>query len=120
MISGPSEIFTDTNEGVGMGIPGDNKTHKHREAVIGVPGGQELELIEFIDPKPMPIPSTAATLGKVHFSFKVEDIMECYSKLKSFGIEPFSAPNECDYESGPGYWMYLRDPNGIIFELQQM
>ena len=123
LVSGPSKPFTDPSEGVGMGIEGDNRTHKHREAILRVPGGDTLELIEFSDPSPILIPPTAACIGKIHLGFLVDDIRAWTKKLKSYGVVPFSEPNEFetpDAESGKGYWMYMRDPDGIIFEMQQI
>ncbi len=123
LVDGPSSIFTDPEEGKGMGIEGDNCGHQHREAILKIPDGSTIELIEFITPDPVQIPYTAACVGKLHMGFLVDDIHAWVERLKEYDVVPFLAPKEFETgnEKAPvGYWMYMRDPDGIIFEIQQM
>ncbi|MFQ7102262.1 MAG: VOC family protein [Anaerovoracaceae bacterium] len=123
LVDGPSDVFMDPEEGIGMGIEGDNSEHAHREAILRIPDGNTIELIEFTVPEPVNVPLTAACVGKLHMGFLVDDIEEWVKRLAEYDVKPFMAPKE--FETGDekkpiGYWMYMRDPDGIIFELQQM
>lgn len=123
LVDGPSSIFTDPEEGYGMGIECDNSRHQHREAILRIPDGSTIELIEFIEPEPIHVPPTAACVGKLHMGFLVDDINTWVEHLKQYDVVPFRAPKEFatgDEKKPVGYWMYMRDPDGIIFELQQM
>lgn len=123
LVDGPSDVFTDPQEGIGMGIEGDNSDHAHREAILRIPDGNTIELIEFTIPEPVSVYPTAACIGKLHMGFLVDDIQAWVERLAEYDVKPFMAPK--DFETGNekspvGYWMYMRDPDGIIFELQQM
>lgn len=118
----PTEPFTDPEEGLAMGILDENASHSHREAILKLQDGSTIELIEFSEPEPLTVPPTAACIGKLHIGFQVDDIQRWVEKLKQHGVEPFRAPREFDTddaEGGIGYWMYMRDPDGTIIEMQQ-
>lgn len=120
LLSGPSEEFHDTNEGKAMGIAGDNATHCHREAFMKTPDNVMLEFIEITDPAPVLMPPTAACAGKLHLCLYVDSIEEWTEKLDQYGIRPFMDPQEALLGDGVKcYWAYFRDPEGMLFELQE-
>lgn len=121
LLSGPSEEFHDVNEGKAMGIISDNLTHCHREAFMKTPDGVMLEFIEITDPTPVPIPPTAACAGKLHLCLYVDDVESWTNKLSSIGIRPFMEPQKAELGDGTDcIWVYFMDPEGMLFELQQI
>ncbi len=120
LLDGPSDTFTNPNEGKAMGCHGDNVTHKHREAFLRTPDGLLLEFIEITDPVSVDIPLTAACNGKLHLCFYVDDIKEWVAHLAKYDVKPFLEPQPFTLGDGAvGYWVYFRDPDGILFELQE-
>lgn len=121
LLSGPSEEFHDVNEGKAMGIVGENKTHCHREAFFETPDGTLLEFIEITDPVPVPIPPTAACAGKLHLCLFVDNMDEWVNHLEDYGVYPFMKPQYALMGDGTQcIWVYFRDPEGILFELQEI
>ncbi|MCC8126615.1 MAG: VOC family protein [Clostridiales bacterium] len=121
LLSGPSEEFHDINEGIAMGITGNPATHCHREAFMRTPDGVMLEFIEITDPVPVPIPETAACSGKLHLCLYVDDIQEWTKELAKHKVTPFLEPQKAELGDGTiCYWVYFKDPEGMLFELQQI
>ena len=121
LLDGPSDEFHDVNEGKAMGIIGDNDTHCHREAFMETPDGVMLEFIEITDPTPVPVPDTAACAGKLHLCLYVDNIQEWVKELEKYDVKPFMEPQEAEMGDGAKcYWVYFRDPEGMLFELQEL
>ena len=89
---------------VKLTLPGDNVS---------------IELLEFDHP-PMaeiPYPGSANTQGFRHVAFRVKDIEDTVSFLKTKGIEPVSSIQE--YLKLSKKLVYFRGPEGILLELAQ-
>ena len=87
-------------------------------AFLEVPGGQALELIEYVNPPPEERPTEARNvLGATHFALQVDDIEVMYEKLAASGARPINPPAEIV----PGRTAcYLQDPNGNWIELIEL
>lgn len=121
LLSGPSEEFHDVKEGIAMGISGENKTHCHREAFMETPDGVMLEFIEITDPVPTPIPDTAACAGRLHLCLYVDNLGEWVDYLETFHVYPFLEPQKAELGDGTNcLWVYFKDPEGMLFEMQQI
>jgi catechol 2,3-dioxygenase-like lactoylglutathione lyase family enzyme len=89
-------------------------------ALLQLPGssGLILELIEYEQPKGVPIPTQVYTPGNAHMCLRVNDIEALYTRLVAAGIEFLSPPMAVT--AGPNQGrkaVYLRDPDGIIVQL---
>jgi catechol 2,3-dioxygenase-like lactoylglutathione lyase family enzyme len=120
LLSGPSEEFHDIKEGIAMGIAGNPKTHCHREAFMETPDGVMLEFIEITDPVPVDIPKTAACAGRLHLCLYVDEIASWVDELEKHDVHPFLEPQVAELGDGTiCKWVYFRDPEGMLFELQE-
>lgn len=96
-----------------------------RIAWIDMPQGQ-LEILEYVDPKPGKIDPESYNAGHMHFCFGVADIDAEFERLKAaeLGIEFRSnavvvVPE--DDPDFPGYkCLYFRTPDGSTIELAQI
>jgi catechol 2,3-dioxygenase-like lactoylglutathione lyase family enzyme len=115
--SRPSDICDDEEEAIGVGVKGAST----RFCTFDIGNGQLLELVEYVTPpsdikKPMPLNN----LGQHHLSLKVDKIHEWVEYLSAKGVEFLYRPlliNEGVYDGI--WWVYLRDPDGIIIELME-
>ena len=86
-------------------------------AIIVSPDGVALELFQFQDQTPF-VQSRWNTPGYHHICLKVEDVNAKYREMKADGVEFFFEP---DYKGDPKnneYWVFLKDPDGNMIELQ--
>lgn len=90
-------------------------------AVIALPGGVVLELLEYqVDHRAPRDPATAHP-GNVHICFAVDDLDAAWDRALSCGAAPVS-PGPVDITEGPNAGArscYLRDPDGVTIELFQ-
>jgi glyoxylase I family protein len=86
------------NEGVQkiIGMPGAQL----RISLVRLPGGANIELIEYVKPRGEIISLRTCNTGVAHVAFLVDDIQKMYGN------------------DGKGHWAvcYLRGPDGITFE----
>lgn len=104
-----------------------------RARKLGVPGaviqiavleygqGYQVELIQYLEPaSPNTYGEPVNSLGQVHISFKVDDIMKEIQRMSELGVE-FVGGNDCEVNAdGPlkGWkWVYFKDPDGTNLEL---
>ena len=77
-----------------------------------------IELFEFTHPEPVPMDPERPVCnhGHTHICFDVQDIYTVYDKMSASGVT-FHAPPQ-DY--GHIRFTYGRDPDGNVFELQEL
>lgn len=91
-------------------------------ALLALPGSedQQLELIEYQQPRARPPRNPINTAGSAHLCFMVDDIQETYDRLRQAGIEFVSAPVAVPVGPNKGRrTAYLLDPDGIVVQLMQ-
>ena len=91
----------------------------HLKAVhMEVPGGQSLELIQYVNPPPEERPTEERNVvGATHLALQVDDIDAMYQKLAAGGAKPMNPPAEI----APGRTIcYLQDPDGNWIELMEI
>lgn len=79
-----------------------------------------LELIEYVNPRGVPIDTATNNPGTAHMAFVVDDIFAEYERLRHEGARFKSEPVriEAGVNEG-GYTVYFLDPGGITLELVQ-
>ena len=108
--------------GAGFGFEGECRYRADFLTVGGDPTGYILDLLEWIDPKPIGQPLQEANhLGPFRLAFLVADATESCAELDRLGVE-HSGP--CWLEMGPDLPMidglnavFFRDPDGSMLEL---
>ena len=91
-------------------------------ALLALPGSedQQLELIEYQQPRARPTRNQINSVGSAHLCFMVDDIQETYDRLRREGIEFVSAPVAVPVGPNKGRrTAYLLDPDGIVVQLMQ-
>ena len=86
-------------------------------AIIKSPDGFALELFQFFDQDQFTIP-VWNTPGYHHICLKVEDVIAKYREMKADGVEFFFEPDYMGDPSEDKYWVFLKDPDGNMIELQ--
>jgi len=92
-----------------------------RLAIVKVPDGNNIELIEYLAPKGQKIDLRTCNPGVPHISFIVDDIQKMYDDLSAKGVK-FVNPPYWGGQSVAGHgWgvCFLRGPDGISIELMQ-
>ncbi len=100
-----------------LGIPGVSL----RLAVVKVPDGNNIELIQYLAPKGQKLDLRTCNPGVPHISFVVDDIEAMVKKLTAAGVILVNPPywgGESVAGSGWGV-CFLRGPDGISVELMQ-
>lgn len=108
--------------GEGFGFDGACRYRADFLAVGGDPESFLLDLLEWIEPKPIGRPLVEANhLGPFRMAFQVADAAECCAELDRLGVE-HSGP--CWLDMGPDLPMidglnavFFRDPDGTMLEL---
>jgi len=79
-----------------------------------------LDLIEWTEPKPQPIPKrTLAHLGIARICLKVRDCFELHGKLKAAGYDVYSEPELIRMGGTEQYVFCCEDPDGVVIEFMQ-
>ncbi len=92
-------------------------------AFIDLPGGALLELLDYEVEDRRPNDEATANPGNVHLCLTVEDADEVWQRAVSLGARPVNERGPVDVDAGPNRGArvaYLRDPDGITFELFQL
>jgi catechol 2,3-dioxygenase-like lactoylglutathione lyase family enzyme len=88
-------------------------------ADLHLPGtGTFLELLQYLEPVGRGIDMETANPGTSHICFVVSDLAQEYERIRSIGGE-FRNPGPVERADG-GRAVYLRDPDGISIELQEL
>ena len=88
-------------------------------AIIDLPGGAVLEILNYLVDDKDPNPPETANPGNVHICLEVDDIEEMWDRAIRSGATPIS-PGPVEVTAGPNTGVkacYLRDPDGITLEL---
>ena len=86
-------------------------------ALIKSPDGVVLELFQFFNQTPF---QTAEwnTPGYHHICLKVEDLNAKYQEMKTDGVEFYFSPDYMGEPKDNRFWVFLKDPDGNMIELQ--
>jgi catechol 2,3-dioxygenase-like lactoylglutathione lyase family enzyme len=90
-------------------------------ALIDLPGGGVLDLLDYRTEKTANPPETANP-GNVHLCLRVSDADAAWRRAVELGARPRRAEGPVAVDAGPNLGArvaYLRDPDGISFELFQ-
>ena len=90
-----------------------------RISIVQIPGGSNLELIQYVQPKGALVDSKSCNPGAAHIAFEVENIQSLYQDLSAKGIQFIHTPVWAPGNDGKGSWgvCYLKGPDGITVEL---
>jgi catechol 2,3-dioxygenase-like lactoylglutathione lyase family enzyme len=91
---------------------------KLRWAEFYLPGGQILEILEYVSPTGTPLVQRTCDPGSAHFAFEVRGIEALYDRLEQQGVTVRSRPVRIEE---PGDWngyrcIYAVDPDGFTVE----
>jgi catechol 2,3-dioxygenase-like lactoylglutathione lyase family enzyme len=91
---------------------------KLRWAEFYLPGGQILEILEYVSPTGTPLVQRTCDPGSGHFAFRVHGIDALYDRLVQRGVTVRSGPVRIEE---PGDWegyrcIYAVDPDGFTVE----
>lgn len=89
-------------------------------AYFPLPGGGNLELIQYTNPEPRLVDMETFCIGNGHLCLVVEDLHAEYGRLA--GLADFRTATPVQIPVGPnagGWGAYLRDPDGITIQLLQ-
>jgi catechol 2,3-dioxygenase-like lactoylglutathione lyase family enzyme len=97
-----------------IGMPGASL----RIALVQVPDGKNIELIEYVRPKGEWIDLKTNNAGVAHIAFLVDDIDGMYGDLSKKGVQFVHEPVRVPSNDGKGRWgvSYVRGPDGITLE----
>lgn len=90
-------------------------------ALIDLPGGGLLEILDYRVDDKVPNPDATANPGNVHICLQVDDIEAMFTRAVDAGARPVS-PGPTSITRGPNTGAkacYLRDPDGITIEMFQ-
>ena len=92
-----------------------------RLCVFKLPDGNNLEVIEYLNPRKPMLLLRNCNPGVPHISFVVEDIQKMYDDLGARGVKFVNPPYWGGQSvAGPGWGVcFLRGPDGISIELMQ-
>ena len=88
-----------------------------RIALLRSSDGVELELFQFSEETPFRTPQWN-TPSYHHICLKVDDIHAKYREMKADGVEFFFEPDVKGEPENHEFWVFLKDPDGNMIELQ--
>jgi lactoylglutathione lyase len=90
-----------------------------RVSIVQIPGGSNIELIQYVRPEGKSIDSSSCNPGAAHIAFQVDDIQHMYQELSGKGICFVNPPVWASGNNGSGTWgvAYLKGPDAITVEL---
>jgi catechol 2,3-dioxygenase-like lactoylglutathione lyase family enzyme len=90
-----------------------------RVSLVRIPGGPNIELVQYVQPEGKSIDSRSCNPGAAHVAFHVDDIQRMYRDLSNQGISFIHPPVWAPGNDGTGTWgvAYLKGPDGITVEL---
>jgi catechol 2,3-dioxygenase-like lactoylglutathione lyase family enzyme len=90
-----------------------------RISIVQIPGGTNIELIEYVRPTGRKIDSKPCNAGIAHIAFQVDDIEKTYKELTLKGVAFVNPPVWVPGNDGKGRWgvCYLKGPDDITIEV---
>ncbi len=90
-----------------------------RISIVEVPGGTNIELIEYVRPAGKKIDSRPCNAGIAHIAFQVDDIEKTYRDLSAREVTFVNPPVYVPGNYGKGRWgvCYLKGPDDITIEV---
>ena len=90
-----------------------------RISMVNIPGGNRIELIQYVSPQGMLVDSTTCNPGAAHIALQVSDVEKMYKELSAIGIKFINPP---EWGPGPGGTgtcgiAYLKGTDGITVEI---
>jgi len=86
-------------------------------AILKSPDGVVLELFRFSSMEPAK-PTAWNQPGYHHICLKVDSVNEAYKKMAADGIEFYFEPKFKGDPKNMKYWVFFKDPDGMMIELQ--
>ena len=92
-----------------------------RISMVNIPGGNRIELIQYVSPPGTPIDPATCNPGAAHIAFQVDDIEKMYKNLSGKGFKFINPPEWGPGPGGAGTWgvAYLKGPDEITVELME-
>jgi catechol 2,3-dioxygenase-like lactoylglutathione lyase family enzyme len=93
-----------------------------KAAVLRIPGGHQLELLEYDNTDGTPIDCRTGNPGVAHICLNVTDVAEVHSRVRAAGYETVT-PQPVVSTAGPNQgrpFAYVMDPDGFRVELAQI
>jgi catechol 2,3-dioxygenase-like lactoylglutathione lyase family enzyme len=93
-----------------------------RAAILRVPGGHQVELIEYVNVDGARIDGATGNPGAAHICLNVTDVAELHRRLKAAGYDTVT-PAPVLSTAGPNNgrpFAYVIDPDGFRIELAQI
>ncbi len=94
----------------------DSETYS-KLAMIASPDGVVIELFQFVPQQPAELDIWDKP-GYHHICLQVPDLKEKYKEMVADGVEFFFEPDYMGDGSREDYWVFLKDPDGNMIELQ--
>jgi len=117
MDASPIEDVAEANVRKIVGFP----DARLRISMVSIPGGNSIELIQYVSPQGTLVDSTTCNPGAAHIALQVDDIEKMYKDLSGKGIKFINPP---EWGPGPGGSgtcgiSYLKGPDGITVEIME-
>lgn len=106
------ESFEEEDEGLGVR---DN----HLRVTSLVSGDCHIELMRFLSPLGRSEAPKMNDVGRVHMAFAVDDIHSVYDRLVADGVHVISPPQKDESGFDNVNWMFFKDPDGILIEVDE-
>ena len=92
-----------------------------RISMVSIPGGNRIEMIQYVSPQGTPVDSSTCNPGAAHIALQVDDIEKMYKDLSYKGIKFINPPEWGPGPGGTGTWgvSYLKGPDGITVEIME-
>jgi catechol 2,3-dioxygenase-like lactoylglutathione lyase family enzyme len=93
-----------------------------KAAILGVPGGHKIELIEYVNTDGSPIDGRTGNPGAAHICLNVTDVAALHARVKAAGYQTVSEEPILSTD-GPNKgrpFAYVIDPDGFRIELAQL
>lgn len=90
-----------------------------RISIVNLSDNQNIELIQYIQPKGKTLDLSTCNTGVAHIALEVSDISAFFKKLSSQGVTFVNPPVWTLSSDGQGQWgvCYLKGPDNITLEL---
>lgn len=106
---------------IGRGQSARDAEAAYRVAMMLLPGGLRVELIEYASPPPTTTEQPPIqNVGTAHLCIRVADIDDALMQVEKYGAKVIFPPRKAAGKAAPipgARYMYIEDPSGIPLEL---